>query len=55
MLAFQTNYGPFEPLVMQYGMMNQPEDFKSNIIHIIREALDNFVSTYQDDTLIYSN
>jgi hypothetical protein len=54
-LAFQTRYGLFEPLVMQFGTTNAPANFHGYINDTIREALECFASAYVDDILIYSN
>lgn len=54
-LAFQTRYGLFEPMVMQFGTTNSHVVFKSYINTAIREALDEFASAYLDDVLIYGN
>lgn len=54
-LVFRTRYGLFEPMVMQFGTMNAPADFQGYINNPIREALDDFVSAYLDDVLIYSD
>ena len=42
-------------MVMQFGTMNAPADFQGYINNPIREALDDFVSAYLDDVLIYSD
>ena len=54
-LAFQTRYGLFEPTDMQFGTTQAPAVFPGYINNTIREALDDFVSGYLDDILIYSN
>jgi len=52
-LAFQTRYGLFEPMVMQFRTTNASVDFQGYINNTIREALDDFASAYLDDILIY--
>jgi len=54
-LAFQTRYGLYEPMVMQFGTTNSPVVFKGYTNYAIREALDEFASAYLDDVLIYGN
>jgi len=54
-LAFQTRYGLFELIVMQYGTTNAPADFKGYINNTIREDLDDIASAYPDDILLYSD
>jgi hypothetical protein len=48
-------YGSFEPTVMQFGTTTVPVDFQGYRNYAIREALDDFVSAYQDDVLLYSD
>ena len=53
--AFTTRYGQFECLVMPFGLYNAPGTFQSYINDALREHLDNFVSAYLDDCLIFSD
>jgi hypothetical protein len=48
-------YGLFEPTAMQFGTTTVPVDFQGYSNNAIREALDDFVSAYQDDVLLYSD
>lgn len=40
---------------MPFGLLNAPSTFQSFINDILREFLDEFVSTYINDCLIYSD
>lgn len=53
--AFRTRYGLYEWLVTPFGLTNGPATFQRYINHTLREYLDEFVSAYLDDTLIYSD
>ena len=53
--AFNTRYGQFECLVMPFGLCNAPATFQSYINDTLREFLDDFVSAYIDDALIFSD
>jgi hypothetical protein len=55
MTAFNTRYGQFECLVMPFGLSNAPATFQSYINDTLREFLDDFVSAYLDDALIFSD
>lgn len=52
--AFRTRYGLFEWLVTPFGMANAPSTFQRFINFVLREFLDDFVSAYVDDVLIYT-
>lgn len=52
--AFRTRYGLFEWLVTPFGLTGAPATFQRYINHTLREYLDEFVSAYIDDVLIYS-
>jgi len=54
-LVFRTRYGLFEPTVMHFGITNAAADFSGYINNTIREALEDFASTYLDEVLIYCN
>ena len=53
--AFRTRYGLYEWLVTPFGLTNGPATFQRYINHTLREYLDEFVSAYLDDILIYSD
>jgi len=53
--AFRTRFGLFEWLVMPFGMTNAPSTFQRYINWALRRYLDDFVSAYLDDVLIYTN
>lgn len=53
--AFRTRYELFEWLVTLFGMANASNTFQRYINWMLREYLDEFVSAYLDDILIYTN
>jgi hypothetical protein len=53
--AFRTRYGLFEYLVAPFGLTGAPATFQRYINHTLREYLDEFVSAYLDDILIYTD
>ncbi len=53
--AFRTRYGLYEWLVTPFGLTNGPATFQRYINYTLREYLDEFVSAYLDDTLIYTD
>ena len=40
---------------MPFGLTGAPATFQRHINHVLREFLDDFVSAYVDDIIIYSN
>ena len=54
MTAFRTRFGLFEWLVTPFGLANAPSTFQRYINWILREYLDEFVSAYVDDILIFT-
>ena len=52
-VAFQTNQGLFEPLVMFFGLMNSPATFQTMINNIFRDLIMDGVVVYLDDILIF--
>lgn len=55
MTAFRTRFGLFEWLVTPFGLANAPSTFQRYINWILREFLDEFVSAYIDDILVFSS
>ncbi|KAF4886621.1 Transposon Tf2-6 polyprotein [Colletotrichum fructicola] len=53
--AFRTRYGLFEWLVTPFGLTGAPATFQRYINHVLREYLDDFVSAYIDDILIFTD
>jgi hypothetical protein len=53
--AFCTRYGSYEWLVMPFGVADGPSTFQSFTNHVLRKNLDDFVSTYLDNILIFSS
>lgn len=53
--AFNTRFGLFEWLVTPFGLANAPSTFQRYINESLREYLDDFVSAYVDDVLIYTS
>ena len=53
--AFNTRYGLFEWQVVPFGLSNGPAVFQRYVNWTLREFLDDFVSAYIDDVLIYTN
>ena len=54
-MAFRTQYGLFESLVMPFRLTNVPATFQNFINNALSPYLDNFATAYLDDILIYSN
>ena len=52
--AFRTRYGLYEYCVMPFGLCNAPASFQGLINNVLREHLDQFVTAYLDDILVYS-
>ncbi len=53
--AFQTRYRHYEYTVMPFELKNAPATFQRLINNMLREYLDDFMITYLDDILIYSD
>ena len=54
MTAFRTRYGLFEWLVTPLGLANAPSTFQKYINWCLRDYLDEFVSAYIDDILVFT-
>jgi hypothetical protein len=52
--AFRTRFGLFEWLVTPFGLANAPSTFQRYINWVLQEYLDEFVSAYIDDILIFT-
>ena len=55
MTAFRTRFGLFEWLVTPFGLANAPSTFQRYVNWTLRDFLDEFVSAYLDDILIFSS
>ena len=54
-MAFHTNCGLFEPLVMFFGMTNSPTTFQTMMNNIFRTLIaEGIVVVYLDDILIFT-
>lgn len=53
--AFRTRFGSFEWLVTPFGLTGAPATFQRFINQVLREFLDDFVSAYIDDVIIFTN
>jgi len=52
--AFRTRYGHYEYMVMPFGLKNAPATFQHFINDVLGDYLDEFVISYIDVILIYS-
>ena len=52
--AFRCRYGLFEYTVMPFGLSNAPATFQGMINHIFRDTLDQGMSAFMDDIIIWS-
>ncbi|KAM4056428.1 reverse transcriptase (RNA-dependent DNA polymerase) [Hirsutella rhossiliensis] len=53
--AFRTRFGLYEWLVCPFGLSGAPASFQRYMKSVLREWLDDFVTAYLDDVLIYSS
>jgi hypothetical protein len=53
--AFKTRFGSFEWLVIPFGLTGASAIFQHYINNVLREFLDDFVSVYIDDIIIFTN
>lgn len=53
--AFRTRFGSFEWCVTPFGLTGAPATFQRYINQVLREFLDDFVSAYIDDVIIFTN
>lgn len=53
--AFRTRFGLYEWLVTPFGLANAPSTFQRYINHTLQEFLDDFVSAYVDDVLVFTD
>jgi transposase InsO family protein len=53
--AFRTRYGLYEWQVMPFGLTGAPGTFQRYVNWILRQYLDEFVSAYIDDILIFTD
>ena len=52
--TFRTRYGAYKYKVLPFGLTNGPATFQRYINDIFFDCLDDFVTAYLDDILIYS-
>jgi hypothetical protein len=55
LIAFRTRFGLFEWLVTPFGLANAPSTFQRYINWTLRDFLDDFVTAYIDDILVFTD
>jgi hypothetical protein len=55
MTTFRTRYGSYKYKVMPLGLMNGPATFQCYVNDTFMDYLDDFLTTFVDNLLIYSN
>ena len=53
-IAFRTNRGQFEFLVMPFGLCNAPASFQRLMNKVFADNIGKFIAIYLDDILIFS-
>ena len=53
--TFVTRYGGYKFLVMPFGLTNAPSVFMQLMNSVLADYIDDFVTVFIDDILIYSN
>jgi hypothetical protein len=52
--TFSTRYGPYEYLVMSFGLTNAPAHFMYLMNYVFMTKLDKFFMVFIDDILVFS-
>jgi hypothetical protein len=54
LISFRTRYGAYKYKILPFSLINGPATFQRYINDILFDFLDNFITTYLNDILIYS-